>query len=162
MSVELLVAHDAWDIARLQAIADLACNAALGKCGLEPLDWDVSVMACDDARIALLNEDFREKPTSTNVLSWPSVERGADEDGALPFAPEGPDTELGDIAIAYETCLREAEEQDKSFDAHVTHLLVHSTLHLLGFDHIRPADARLMEGIEVEILASLGLPNPYE
>ncbi|NNK77112.1 MAG: rRNA maturation RNase YbeY, partial [Litoreibacter sp.] len=69
--------------------------------------------------------------------------------------------ELGDIALAYETCAREASEQGKEFADHVTHLLVHGTLHLLGFDHINDADAARMEGLEVRILANLGLPDPY-
>ncbi len=79
-----------------------------------------------------------------------------------PF-PGGEPLELGDIAIAFETCAREAAEQGKDFDAHVTHLLVHGTLHLLGYDHIDDKDAGLMEGLEVEILGNLGgISNPYE
>ena len=73
----------------------------------------------------------------------------------------GPESELGDIAIAYETCAREAAEQSKPMAAHVTHLLVHGTLHLLGFDHENSPDAALMEGLEVEILGKLGLSDPY-
>ena len=118
-------------------------------------------MACDDARIADLNAEFREKPTPTNVLSWPSEERSAEEDGARPEMPAGPDPELGDIAIAFETCERESVAAEKPMADHVTHLLVHAMLHLLGFDHIRDKDAALMEGLEVEILGKLGLSNPY-
>ena len=108
-------------------------------------------MGCDDARIAELNGDFRDKPQPTNVLSWPSEERGAAQPGAAPALPTGPDPELGDIAIAYETCAREAAEQGKPMADHVTHLIVHAVLHLLGYDHIRDADATLMEATEVEI-----------
>ncbi len=70
-------------------------------------------------------------------------------------------TELGDIAIAWDTCAREAQAQGKPIAAHVTHLIVHATLHLLGYDHIEDEDAALMEGHEVRILASMGLPDPY-
>jgi probable rRNA maturation factor len=68
---------------------------------------------------------------------------------------------LGDIAVAYETCAREAEEQGKDFDDHLTHLMVHSILHLLGFDHINDPDATVMESLETRILARLGVADPY-
>lgn len=141
--------------------ADTAVLATLRHLGLAEGDWEISLLGCDDARIAVLNGDFRDKPQATNVLSWPSDERAAETDGAPPVPPEGPDPELGDIAIAYDTCAREAAEQGKPMTDHVTHLLVHGCLHLLGYDHIRPADAALMERIEMEVLASLGIPNPY-
>ena len=124
----------------------------------------MSVLACDDVRIATLNADFRDKPMPTNVLSWPEEDLGPEEAGAEPLTPQ-PDPDgtlsLGDIAIAYDTCAREAAEQDKPFEAHVTHLLVHGTLHLLGYDHIRDRDATRMEAVEVEVLGKLGLPDPY-
>ena len=85
----------------------------------------------------------------------------AGEDGDKPNLPEGPDPELGDIAIAFDTCARESEAAGKPMRDHVTHLLVHGVLHLLGYDHIRDKDAALMEGLEVEILGKLGLSNPY-
>ena len=71
------------------------------------------------------------------------------------------DCELGDIAISYDTCAREAAEAGKPFDFHVIHLIVHGTLHLLGYDHERDGDATLMEGLEVEILGKLDIPDPY-
>jgi probable rRNA maturation factor len=73
----------------------------------------------------------------------------------------GVDPELGDIAIAYETCLREADAAGRAMADHTTHLLVHGTLHLLGYDHERGGDATLMEQIEVEILGKLGIADPY-
>lgn len=118
-------------------------------------------MGCDDTRIAALNADFRGKPKPTNVLSWPSEERGAEMPGAVPLAPDPDEPEIGDIAIAWDTCHREAAEQGKFFDTHVIHLLAHATLHLLGYDHETDQDAMRMESLEVEILAALGLPDPY-
>jgi len=162
MTVDITFESDFWAAVPLQTLAKQACGATMTHLGLSPDAWEVSLLACDDARIAVLNADFREKPTPTNVLSWPSDDRAAPKDGAMPAPPQGPDLELGDIAIAFETCAREAREQDKEFSAHVTHLLVHGVLHLLGFDHIRPGDAALMEGFEVEILASLGMSDPYD
>jgi probable rRNA maturation factor len=159
--IDILIEDERWQALDLEALAERANAATLAHLGLQSEDWDVCVMACDDARIAELNAEFREKPTPTNVLSWPSEERGADIDGAHPEIPQGPDPELGDIAIAYDTCARESEAAGKPMTDHVTHLLVHGVLHLLGFDHIRDKDAALMEGLEVEILGKLGLSDPY-
>ena len=147
----------------IAALARTATAAALERVGLEPSVFEISVLACNDARIAVLNEDFRGKPRPTNGLSWPSDERGAVTDGEMPLAPQpGIDAELGDIAIAYETTQREATEAGKTFADHTLHLLVHGTLHLLGFDHERDRDATLMEGLETEILGKLGVCDPYK
>jgi probable rRNA maturation factor len=159
-TVDVVVEGGGWDEATLQALADGAVTATLSRLGLGG-GHEVAILACDDARIAALNADFRGKPVPTNVLSWPSDERGAGVDGEEPEPPDPDDSELGDIAIAWETCGREAADFGRPFDHHVTHLLVHATLHLLGYDHMRPKDAELMEGLEVEILATLGVPDPY-
>lgn len=160
MEIEIVIEDDRWADHALQSLADEAGGGVEQALQLGS-DWEVCVMACDDARIADLNAEFREKPAPTNVLSWPSEERGAEVDGGDPDKPEGPDPELGDIAIAYETCLREAQELGKSFEDHVTHLLVHGILHLLGYDHIRDQDATLMEALETKILGKLGISDPY-
>ena len=162
MTVDCIIEDDRWAEAGLPALAEVACAAALSSRGLDPEDWEIAVLGCDDARIAELNGDFRDKPRATNVLSWPSEERGAEAEGAMPEAPvPGGNPELGDIAISYDTCAAEARAQGKPFDQHVTHLLVHATLHLLGFDHIRDGCAAVMEAAEVEILGKMGLPDPY-
>lgn len=161
MTLDLVIEDPRWAEQELEALAEPVVRATLSHLDLDPEAWELCVMACDDARIADLNAEFREKPTPTNVLSWPSEERGADTDGDAPIPPQGPDPELGDIAIAYDTCARESDAAGKPMQDHVTHLLVHGVLHLLGYDHIRDKDASLMEGIEVEILGKLGLSNPY-
>ncbi|WP_152497886.1 rRNA maturation RNase YbeY [Roseovarius sp. THAF8] len=162
VSVDTVVEDDRWQDAGLERLAERAAEATLAHLGLDPAEWEIAVLGCDDARIAALNEDFRDKAAPTNVLSWPSAERGAEVDGAMPEPPEaGPDPELGDIAIAYETCAREAEAAGRPMQDHVTHLVVHGILHLLGYDHVRDKDATLMERTEVEILGKLGLPDPY-
>lgn len=161
MTVDVIIETRGWQDAGLEALAERAERATLEHLSLDPDDWEICVMGCDDPRIAELNGDFRDKPQATNVLSWPSQERGAVQEGDAPGPPDGPDPELGDIAIAFETCQREAREQGKPFDDHVTHLLVHGVLHLLGYDHIRDADATLMERIETEILCKMGIRDPY-
>ena len=161
MTVDCLIEDDRWNALDLAALAETASDATLAELGLEPSVWDISLMGCDDARIATLNADFRGKPQPTNVLSWPSEERGVAVAGEMPLAPDPADAELGDIAIAWDTCAAEAQAADKPMAEHVTHLIVHATLHLLGFDHDRDADAALMEGLETQILGKMGLDDPY-
>lgn len=159
--IEVVFEDMRWDDAGLEPLAGRAVDATLAALSLGP-EWEVVCLACDDGRIAALNADFRGKPQPTNVLSWPSAERGAGAPGARPPAPDPAEgTELGDLALSYDTCAREAAEAGRSLEAHATHLIVHGTLHLLGYDHETGADAALMEGLEVEILATLGVANPY-
>jgi probable rRNA maturation factor len=164
--VDTLIEDPRWEALALDDLAEEVARATLGGLGLPADGFEISLLGCDDRRIAELNEDFRGKPQPTNVLSWPSQERGARVDGGRPRpprpGPEGMPAELGDIAIAWETCAREAQEQGKAVRDHVTHLLVHGILHLLGYDHVRGGDAALMEGTEARILSGLGIANPYE
>ncbi|EKE71191.1 rRNA maturation RNase YbeY [Celeribacter baekdonensis] len=163
MTIDVVYEDPRWQEAGLDDLAEAAEHATLAFLGLDPDLCEVAVLACDDARIAELNAEFREKPTPTNVLSWPSEERATP--GARPDMPEpdmpGMEIELGDIAIAYETCAAEAKAGGTPFNDHVTHLLVHGLLHLLGYDHITDEDAAIMEGIETEILATMGIKDPY-
>lgn len=165
MLTDTLFDDDRWIATGLDSLAETAAQATLNHLGLDPLRFEIAILACDDAHIAALNGDFRDKPEPTNVLSWPSKDRGAEVDGAAPDTPApsmpGQPEELGDIAIAYDTCLREATEAGKPMAHHLTHLVIHATLHLLGYDHIRDKDATLMEGIETEILGKMGIPDPY-
>lgn len=163
--VETLIEDARWEGFGLGRLAERAARATLAALDLPVEGFLISLMGCDDARIAGLNADFRGKPQPTNVLSWPSDDRGAPVAGNAPEPPEpGPTDDpesLGDIAIAWETCAREAEAQDKPLADHVTHLIVHGVLHLLGYDHVEQADAAVMEALEVSILASLGVSDPY-
>ena len=155
--VDIVLEDERWS--NLEQLAALACEATLRHLGLDPAHYEIVVMGADDVRVAALNGQFRGKAHPTNVLSWPSEERAAEAPGERPAAPAGP--ELGDIALAWETCAREAEALGRSLGDHVTHLLVHGALHLLGYDHELEADAELMEATEVAILADLGLSDPY-
>lgn len=163
--VDIVIEDPRWEEFGLTALAEPAALATLAALNLSPKGFTLCMMACDDTRIATLNADFRGKPQPTNVLSWPSEDRGADTPGGLPEPPiAGPDDDpesLGDIAIAYDTCKAEAAAQDKRMGDHVTHLVVHGMLHLLGYDHVDDADGDLMEATEVRILATLGVSDPY-
>ena len=162
--VDTRIEDTRWATLGLHKIAQIACGATLTRLGMEPELFEVSLLGCDDAAIANLNSDFRGKPAATNVLSWPSVDRAADVSGETPKVPKADPAggcELGDIAIAFDTCQREATKSQTPLQDHVMHLLAHATLHLLGYDHISEQDAALMEGLEVEILATLGIPDPY-
>jgi len=111
---------------------------------------ELSILLTNDEEQHELNRQWRGKDSSTNVLSFPQIE------------PFGPVTGiLGDITMARETIEREAVEQGTSFPDHFTHLVVHGFLHILGYDHLSDAEALQMEGLETQILASLGIADPY-
>jgi probable rRNA maturation factor len=163
--VETVIEDARWEAFGLSPLAERAARAVLATVGLPAAGFSISLLGCDDARIASLNADFRGKPQPTNVLSWPSEERAASVPGAAPDLPTPGATDdpesLGDIAIAFDICDSEAIGQGKPVADHVTHLIVHGVLHLLGYDHVADDDAALMEGLEVRILASLGVSDPY-
>ncbi|WP_170782924.1 rRNA maturation RNase YbeY [Ruegeria lacuscaerulensis] len=162
MAIELTVEDPRWR--GLEALVDRAAQAVFHRFDLDADLCEVSVLACDDAHIAALNAEFREKPSPTNVLSWPAEDLSPEAAGDIPDHPQPDFTgeiALGDIAISFDTCTREAAEAGKPMDDHVTHLIIHGLLHLLGYDHIRDPDATLMEGLEVEILGKMGIDNPY-
>lgn len=164
MEIDILIEAHSWDDTGLDALAEVAFATTLRELGKEPALFAVSILACDDARIAMLNADFRGKAQATNVLSWPAeeVETAPGDMPRLPMPEAGdPPHELGDIALAHETIAREAADAGRTFAQHLSHLLVHGLLHLLGFDHISDPDAELMEGLETRILARLGIPDPY-
>jgi probable rRNA maturation factor len=162
-TIDVVIEDARWERLKLTPLATRTVEAGLRKVGV-PDGFEIALLACDDATIAKLNEDFRGKPVPTNVLSWPAQDLAPLQPGEAPASPEPPggfDDSLGDIALAYDTCAREAEAQGKPFEHHITHLILHGTLHLLGYDHETDADAALMERTETEILAELGIPDPY-
>ncbi len=163
--VDVVIQDRRWEGIGLDILAQSACRSCLNHLNFDPEVFEISLLGCDDARISALNADFRAKPTPTNVLSWPAQERAPVSPGLVPVPPkiaDGETYELGDIAIAYETCVKEARVAAKPQDQHVFHLLVHATLHLLGYDHILNQDAVLMEETERKVLATVGHPDPYE
>jgi probable rRNA maturation factor len=162
--VDVLIEAADWDAVDALGLASRGLDAVLDAVGAGPPAAEVSVLFCDNTRIAELNAGFRSKNAPTNVLSWPDIERSSDVPGGMPNLSFGPDTPefLGDVAIAYGVCAIEAVENDVQFGDHVYHLLVHGYLHLLGFDHENDLDAARMEQLETEILAKAGISDPYE
>jgi probable rRNA maturation factor len=157
---EVLVVADCWQaepdaeavilraVATAAEIAHAGPHASFGEA-------ELAVMLTDDAGIRTLNNNWRDIDKPTNVLSFPALP---------PTGPAGPDDAprmLGDIAIAYETTRKEADDEQKPFDHHLSHLAVHGFLHLIGYDHENDDDAEAMEALEQEILAQLGIPDPY-
>lgn len=159
LELDLRVEDPAWDEAlpEAESLAERALAALFAEAkAQEALKGaaavEIAVLLTDDAAIAALNERWRGKPKPTNVLSFP----------ADSFTPPGAPRHLGDLALAYGVCVREAQEAAKPLADHVAHLIMHGVLHLLGFDHERgDAQAEEMEAVEIAALARIGLINPY-
>ena len=142
--------------------AELAMRAAQALAKLVPElanpRLQASLLFADDTEVHALNHEWRGKDKPTNVLSFPMLTR----EDLLALSPEGPPELLGDLALALETCQREAAEKGVSLDHHAAHLIVHGLLHLAGYDHeLSPDDARAMESLEIKALAQLGIADPY-
>nr|WP_321575865.1 rRNA maturation RNase YbeY [Sneathiella sp. P13V-1] len=152
----------------LKNLADRLFNLALASVLNEEVELEIpeatsleiSLLYTDDGHIQELNRDFRGKDKPTNVLSFPDTPL-SNEALAQSAAWQEP-LFLGDIAIAKETLIREAEEQSKSFEDHLSHLLLHGILHLVGYDHIEDDEAEEMEALEIKLLAKMGIDNPYQ
>ncbi len=152
MAIDIAVEAGEWPAAEeLRAIADAAVAATLAAEPKAAPGSELSLLFTDDDSIAALNAEWRGKAGATNVLSFPA----APPRGGL-FGPL-----LGDIVLAEGTVRREAEAGDLTMTVHLTHLLVHGLLHLLGHDHIEEAEAERMERLETAILAGLGIADPY-
>lgn len=142
--------------------ADLVLQAAEAAAGVAPelsnLRLTASLLFTSDAEVQVLNREWRSKDKPTNVLSFPMIER----EDLLELAADGPPEMLGDIALAFETCAREAGEKGVPLEHHAVHLIVHGLLHLAGYDHeISAEDATEMEALETKALASMGIADPY-
>jgi probable rRNA maturation factor len=153
---EILVVADCWQAEpEAEATIDRAIAAAAEFVTVDVGDSELAIMLTDDAGIRTLNSNWRGIDKPTNVLSFPALP---------PSGPRGPDEAprmLGDIAIAYETTRREADDEQKPFDHHLSHLAVHGFLHLIGYDHETDDGAETMEALEREILSQLGIADPY-
>lgn len=153
---EVLVVADCWQSEPdAETVIQRAVAAAAESVDEDVAEAEVAVMLTDDAGIRTLNSNWRGLDKPTNVLSFAALQpEGARKQGDAPRM-------LGDIAIAYETMRREADEEQKPFDHHLSHLAVHGFLHLVGYDHENDDDAEEMEALETQILAHLGIPDPY-
>lgn len=157
--IDVVVAEPEWKRA-VPAVAKLcrrAARAALAASTPDMAAAEACVVLTDDGTVRALNRDYRNKDTSTNVLSFPLAVSAAETTG-----DRGPPPRLlGDVVVAYATSAAEAEAQSKSLADHLTHLVVHGMLHLVGHDHQTDDDANVMERLEVAILARLGVADPY-
>lgn len=150
-AIEVIVEADAWEKAGVDweaLVANLHARARNHMPDAAPDGLALAVLLADDARLRELNRGFRGKDAPTNVLSFPAPPRT----GAL-----------GDVAVAFETCAREAEQQGKTFRDHAAHLILHGVLHLYGFDHeAGEEEAERMEAVERAVLAEIGVEDPYQ
>jgi probable rRNA maturation factor len=161
LKIDVLVASDIWKKSAKTAktkTTDRSAKAIVRRavsCAATAVpstsDGELAIVLADDAAIRLLNLEWRSVDAATNVLSFP----------ARPAPGEKAAEHLGDIVLAFETIAREAQSEGKPFAHHLAHLAVHGFLHLVGYDHEREADARVMEGAERNILRQLAIPDPY-
>jgi probable rRNA maturation factor len=147
-----------WQAQANGAVAEAFAVASHGALAAAPFTLSLSISLSTDDEVQVLNAQWRGKDKPTNVLSFPMLER--DELDALANTECG-EVLLGDMILAHGVCVAEAAEKGIALTDHVTHLIIHGTLHLLGYDHIDDAEAEHMEALEVKALASLGLANPY-
>lgn len=153
IDIDILVEAGNWpDAEALELLVQPALKAAWSKLGLAPAQTELSVVFTDDRSIQQINQQWRGQDKPTNVLSFPAFPvKVGDQPGPM----------LGDIIIARETVEREALEEGKPLENHLTHLIVHGLLHLLGYDHQTEEEAEAMERLEREILHALAIPDPY-
>jgi len=158
---DILVVADCWrSEPDAEAVIQRAIAAAAETVDEDVAEAEVAVMLTDDSGIRTLNSNWRGLDKPTNVLSFPAPrQQGLSQD--RPRKPGDAPRMLGDIAIAYETMRREADDEQKPFDHHLSHIAVHGFLHLIGYDHESDDDAEEMESLEQEILAGLGIPAPH-
>jgi probable rRNA maturation factor len=152
ITVDVVVDADGWPPEEeLTGLVEAAVAAAAARADIAAGPAEVVVAFADDARVRTLNRDFRGKDSATNVLSFPA-----------PAGVSGPGPRsLGDVVLARETVAAEAAAEGRPVENHIRHLVVHGFLHLLGYDHETDAEAERMEHLETEVLASLGVADPY-
>lgn len=161
--MQLETESDGWPAGGWDQLAASAVHAAAQAAPeLASPRLSASLILTSDAEVRALNREWRDKDRPTNVLSFPMLARGELLALARSDDKGGPPVLLGDIALAYETCAREAAEKGVALEHHAAHLIVHGLLHLAGYDHeTSPAEAEAMEALEVKALALMGIADPY-
>ena len=151
--IDVQVATQSDDLPELEQLQAWV-NAVLSAAQYPQTEAELSVRLVDENESRSLNHQYRDKDKSTNVLSFPFEQpQGLPPEAQLPL--------LGDLVICVAVVTREATEQGKTLESHWAHMLIHGTLHLLGYDHLEDAEAEAMEALEIQILTGLGYSNPY-
>ena len=164
----ILLKDDRWKKLPLKKMAMNSLNLIADDVLQKNDDFEISLLATNDPEVIYLNNNFRGYNRSTNIISWPENRYERKKPGAFPqlasrsFVFSDGMNFLGNLAISFDRCSIEAEEGNLVFEDHITHLLIHGCLHLVGFDHENELDAKLMEGIEEKLLSKLGIRNPYD
>ena len=156
--------EDPWPDQDWQALAERAARAAIdltqhGELLQVAALIEISVRLTSDAEVKTLNQQYRHKDKPTNVLSFPMVQ--ADLLETVTTNSDDGEVLLGDVVLAHGVCAAEAAQRGITVDTHAAHLIVHGVLHLLGYDHVDAHDAEVMEAIEIDALATLGIADPY-
>lgn len=148
-----------WSTLATTAVRAAAFRTPYGELLATPVLVEVSVRLTSDDEVHMLNRQYRGKDKTTNVLSFPMVQPDLIE--TVSQNTDDGELLLGDIVLAFGVCEREATDRGVTIDAHLTHLIVHGTLHLLGYDHLTDDEGDAMEEIERDALADLGIADPY-
>ncbi len=159
-NIDVSVQEPEWEtFENVETLVKMVTAATLGMAILPPAiigcELETSIVLANDDLVHILNREYREKDQPTNVLTFATLD---DKDN---ITPEGENLNLGDVILSYQTIEREAQEQGKFMLDHLKHLIVHGVLHLLGYDHQDDERANDMETLEIRILESLGVQNPY-
>ena len=163
--LEIALTHEPpWPNADWETLANRAARSAItrtphGELLTSPAAIEISFRLTGDDEVRTLNAQFRHKDKPTNVLSFPMIQPDLIE--TVSQNSDDGEVLLGDIVLAHGVCAREAGERGISVENHATHLMVHGTLHLLGYDHMGDDEAEHMEAIEIDALAALGIADPY-
>jgi probable rRNA maturation factor len=167
LTIHLDVAFPKWKRAfkKMEEKIERAAAAAFVDAKKPPAftsrNFEMNIVLADDRAIKTLNRDYRGMDKPTNVLSFPQFDLRRLKTDAFARHPSPSPIPLGDVVLAWQTLGRECKEQNKSLENHTVHLVVHGTLHLLGYDHMSAKDAKSMEKLECDILGSMGYPDPY-
>lgn len=165
ITVDILVNDKIWreENARIKSfiknlVLEIIPQIKIGEALKNEAEIEVSFLLTNDEEIQNLNKIYRKKDKPTNVLSFPAIDPATIENDEFleeNFLP------LGDIILSFQTIKKEAKEQNKTFNNHLTHLIIHSLLHLIGYDHETKAEAKIMEQLEIDLLKKLAINNPY-
>ena len=168
MKIDILCTDTRWSESFLKKVSKQSFELALSSLRIEEKNFEICLLACNNDEIQDLNMRFRGIDSPTNILSWPEFDFVGKNKGGLTADTKqtsipGEDifVFLGNIAIAYDLCSDECLNRHIKFWDHITHLLLHGCLHLLGYTDKKSIDAKVMEDLEIKLLDRIGIKNPY-